>query len=155
MSLWSCCICHCISIPVCYYRGKILCTLGNNTLNGKHSFLCWCLFLRFGFLVWLSHAKGIRDGKNVVYVEPCPKSMLESVDQGPPWRMAMTIHSCPAGWRDWCSQISVQRGLPQGAKYTQAHLRGAPCVVQMCLVSGWCCLQRPGTSFAMGCKGDK
>lgn len=49
MSVWSCCICHHISIPVSYNRGKILCTQGNNTFNGKHFFLCWCLFPRCGF----------------------------------------------------------------------------------------------------------
>lgn len=57
MSVWSFCICHRISIPVCYYRGKILCTQGNNTVNGKHPFLRWFLFPGFGFLVLLSYEK--------------------------------------------------------------------------------------------------
>lgn len=49
-------------MPVCYYRGKILCTQGNNTVNGKHSVLCWYLFACPGFPVCSSHAKGVWGG---------------------------------------------------------------------------------------------
>lgn len=50
-------------MPVCYYRGKILCTQGNNTVNGKHSVLCWYLFACPGFPVCSSHAKGVWGGE--------------------------------------------------------------------------------------------
>lgn len=49
-------------MPVCYCRGKILCTQGNNTVNGKHSVLCWYLFACSVFPVCLSHAKGVWGG---------------------------------------------------------------------------------------------
>lgn len=150
MSVWSFCICRRISIPVCYYRGKILCTQGNNTLNGKHSFLCWCLFPSFGFLVWLSRAKGTREGNNVVYMEPCPKPALESVVQGPSWGMATAIHSCPAGRIDWCFPISVWRR--NGPRYRTRTSTSQRCPVRYLEVlgTGWCCHPR---TRSMPCHG--
>lgn len=130
MSVWSLCICHRISIHVCYYRGKILCTQGNNTLNGKHSFLCWCLFLSFGFLVSSSHTKGIREDNNVVYMETyvgvCgPGTILENGPSHP-------LVSCQLD-RLMLRNFFYKRSDLRYKTYTSISQR---CPVQ--LVSGWC-----------------
>lgn len=78
MSVWSFCICHRISIPVCYYRGKILCTQGNNTVNGKHPFLCWFLFPGCGFLVLLSHEKEWGEAGMLLVQSPALRSRILS-----------------------------------------------------------------------------
>jgi len=35
-----------------------------------------------------------------------------------------------------------QERSAQGTNHTRAHLRGAPCASQTCLVTGWCCHPR-------------